>query len=225
MYKILFIDEEQLAIDDFKDYVEITNTSEEVDVISEYPLSDLDEMISLILKLNPDAIITDFMLNSEKTSISYNVTYTGIELVKEYLEIREGFPCFVMTSFDDDAVKQSEDVNIVYIKNILHNESEKNIKVKANFLDKVITQISHYKKRIENAENRLSELLILRTNGQANIKDEEEIIKLDSFLEKSVDNRSTIPEEYKNLSNTNKLEEIINKVDILLRKIENDNKI
>lgn len=217
MYKILFIDEEKDAIDDFRDYVEETPASKNVDVLSEYPLGDLDEMISLIIKINPDAIITDFMLNEHKINIKYGVPYNGIELVKTFTSIRDGFPCFVMTSFDDDAVKQSDDVNIVYIKDILH--SEKKTKVKANFLEKVVSQITHYRSKIENAEFELKKLIVRRDAGKASLADEEKIIELDTFLERSIDKTNIIPKNYKHSSNTQKLEEILNKVDDLLKQV------
>ncbi|MCT6590822.1 hypothetical protein N3553_13145 [Pantoea dispersa] len=217
MYKILFIDEEKEAIEDFKDYVDETPTSKNIEVLNEYPLKEIDEMISLIIKLNPDAIITDFMLNEHKTDIKYGVSYNGIELVKRIMAIREGFPCFVMTSFDDDAVKQSDDVNLVYIKDILH--SEKDTKVKANFLEKVVNQISHYQSKIHSVEVELKKLIKLRDTGKAGIVDEERIIELDTFLERAIDKKSTIPKEYKKLSNTQRLESILNKVDNILSKV------
>lgn len=220
MYKILFIDEEDDAIDDFKDYADETTTSEQILIVAEFPQPTLEEMIQTIIKINPDAIITDFMLNEKKTSIKYGVEYNGIDLVKNFTSKRDGFPCFVMTSFDDDAVKESDDVNIVYIKEILHSEKSSN--VKASFLEKVVSQIAHYRSRIESCENELKALIELRNNGKANISDENRIIALDQFLEQSIDRQSSIPMEFKELSNTNRLNEILLKVDNLLSKIKKD---
>lgn len=220
MYKILFIDEEDDAIDDFKDYADETTTSEQILIVAEFPQPTLEEMIQTIIKINPDAIITDFMLNEKKTSIKYGVEYNGIDLVKNFTSKRDGFPCFVMTSFDDDAVKESDDVNIVYIKEILHSEKSSN--VKASFLEKVVSQIAHYRSRIESYENELKALIELRKNGKANISDENRIIVLDQFLEQSIDRQSSIPMEFKELSNTNRLNEILLKVDNLLSKIKKD---
>lgn len=220
MYKILFIDEERDAIDEFKDYVDETTTSIQISVAAEFPQPNLEDMIDAIIKISPDAIITDFMLNEKKTSIMYGVDYNGIDLVNRFTAIREGFPCFVMTSFDDDAVKKSDDVNIVYIKDILHSEKSSN--VKASFLEKVVSQITRYKARIENSERELERLIELRSNGKINIKSEKRIIELDNFLEQSIDRKSSIPKEFKELSNINQLQEIMSKVDILLSKINKD---
>lgn len=219
MYKVLFIDEQQDDIDTFKDYVEKTNTTESIEVISEYPLATLEEMVQHIFKLNPDAVISDFMLNEYKDEVTYNVPYNGVELVNEVLAIRKGFPCFVMTSFDDTAIKESDDVNIVYIKDILH-KPEKDTGAKANFLERVEKQIQRYKTRIQEAETKLTELIQLKKEGSATLSQEQEIIDLDHFLEMAVDNRNVIPIEYKSLSNISRLEAIINKVDSLLEKVE-----
>ncbi|HMK07217.1 MAG TPA: hypothetical protein VK476_06785, partial [Flavobacterium sp.] len=76
MYKILFVDEQKEDIDQFKDYVEATSTPGTVEVLAEYPLESLDEMIEEILKTGADALITDFMLNEYKEDIKHNVPYT-----------------------------------------------------------------------------------------------------------------------------------------------------
>ncbi len=219
MYKIVFIDEQADDIGDFKDYVDAINSNEKFEVIGEFPQEELDEMLQIIFKHNPDAVVTDFMLNEYKESIKYNVPYNGVQLVQEILSIRQSFPCFVMTSFDDNAIKASDDVNLVYIKDILHG-SEKITNAKANFLERIESQIIHYKTKINNAEKELYRLLELRNAEKATIEDEEIIIRLDHFLETSIDKRNAIPEEYKSLSNTKRLAEIISKVDELLKKVE-----
>lgn len=219
MYKILFIDEQKGDIDDFKDYVEAANSKENISVDAEYPLEDINEMIQLVIKHNPDAIVTDFMLNEYKEDIDYNVPYNGVQLVREFMSIREGFPCFVMTSFDDNAIKESEDVNMVYIKDILHG-SERKTQAKANFLVRVESQILHYKSKIQNAETEVLRLLQLRSKGKATMEEENELIRLDHFLEVSIDKKSSMPAEFKSLSNTNKLEAMMSKVDELLKKVK-----
>jgi CheY-like chemotaxis protein len=217
MYKILFIDEEKETLEDFEDFVEGFSAKIELNAITKLPLADKEEMIELIIKLAPDALISDFRLNEMKTDIQYNVPYNGVELVEEFQSIRTDFPCFVLTALDDEAVNQSDDVNIVYVKNILHNKEEGN--AKAKFLDRVVSQIEHHKKKIENANEELTELVKVRQAGEANIDIENRIIILDDFLEKSIDARNSIPSEFKTLSNSNRLDSILNKVDDLLNKL------
>lgn len=223
MYKLLFIDEEKETLDDFEDFVEEYTGKIELNAITRLPLSEKEEMIEQIIKIAPDALITDFRLNEMKRDIDYNVPYNGVELVEEFQSIRNHFPCFVLTALDDEAVGQSNDVNIVYVKNIIYNQEVAEGKAKAKFLDRVIIQIEHYKSKIENAKNELSDLVKIRESGNADIEIENRIIFLDSFIEKSIDARNLIPPEFKTLSNANRLDNILDKVDILLNKLdEND---
>ena len=222
MYKILFIDEEKDTLQDFEEFVEKFHSKIKLEPIAKFPLSNLEEMIECIIKIAPDAIISDYRLNELKTDIKYNVPYNGVDLVEEYQRIRNDFPCFVLTALDDEAVNSSNDVNIVYVKNILYNQEEGN--AKAKFLDRVISQIEHYKNRIESYKQELAELIEIRKKGEADISVENRIIELDDFLEKSIDGKSVLPSEFKTLTNSNKLDTILNKVDLLLKKIDEDDK-
>ncbi|MDN3621379.1 hypothetical protein QWY81_18065 [Polaribacter undariae] len=219
MYKLLFIDEEKETLEDFEDFVENFPAKIELQAITQLPLADKEEMIDYIIKLAPDALISDFRLNEMKTDIDYNVPYNGVDLVEEFESIRNHFPCFVLTALDDEAVNQSDDVNIVYVKNILYKKDEGEGKAKAQFLDRVISQIEHYQKRIQNSKNELTELVKVREAGEADIEIENRIIFLDDFLEKSIDARNSIPSEFKTLSNATRLDNILNKVDTLLNKL------
>jgi DNA-binding NarL/FixJ family response regulator len=220
MYKILFIDEEKETLEDFEDFVEKSPLKAKLNPITMFPLADLYEMMESIIKIAPDAIISDYRLNELKTDIKYNVPYNGVDLVEEFQSIRNNFPCFVLTALDDEAVNNSNDVNIVYVKNILYNKEEGN--AKAKFLDRVISQIEHYKNRIESYKNELTELIEIRKKGEADISIESKIIALDDKLEKSINGKSVIPEEFKTLTNSNKLDNILSKVDQLLKKLDED---
>jgi len=222
MYKILFIDEEKETLEDFEEFVEKFPSRVELIPLTALPLASKEEMIEYIFKLAPDALVTDFRLNEMKRDVTYNIPYNGVDLVEEFQSIRNHFPCFVLTALDDEAVNTSDDVNIVYIKNILYKKEDEN--AKAKFLDRVLGQIEHYKSRIENAKKELDELVNLRKSGKADIDIENRIIELDDFLEKSIDAKSSIPSEFKTLSNSNRLDNILNKVDELLKKIDKDAK-
>ncbi|QNS41965.1 hypothetical protein H0S70_02970 [Chryseobacterium manosquense] len=222
MYKILFIDEEKDTLEDFEEFVEKSPLKAKLEPITMFPLADLEEMIEKIIKTAPDAIISDYRLNELKTDIKYNVPYNGVDLVEEFQSIRNYFPSFVLTALDDEAVNNSNDVNIVYVKNILYNKEEGN--AKAKFLDRVISQIEHYRNRIESYKRELAGLIEVMKKGDADITIESRIIELDDFLEKSIDGRSVIPSEFKTLSNSNRLDNILNKVDQLLKKLDEDGK-
>ena len=216
MYKILFIDEQKEAHDDFLDYVDSFSMTD-IEAHTMLPYSTIEETIDAIMLENPDAVISDFELNGHRTDISYNVPYNGVDLVIKFQAIRNEFPCFIMTAFDYQAVHSSNDVNIVYVKNILHNPEKGTI----TFLDRVKEQIRHYKAKISNAETELQRLLELKRAGNVTLNDEAKIIELDSLLEHAIDKRTAIPSEYKSLSNQKQLSELMDKVDELINKLEN----
>ena len=222
MYKILFIDEEKDTLDDFEEFVDKSDLKGKFEVITTLPAGELDEMIENIIKIAPDVIISDYRLNELKTDINYTVKYTGVDLVEEFQSTRNNFPCFVLTAVDDEAVNNSDDVNIVYVKSILHKEEVENSK--STLLARVISHIEHYKNRIEKHKQELAELIEVRKNGDADIDIERRIIELDDFLEKSIDGKSVLPSEFKTLTNSNKLDNILNKVDELLKKLDDDAK-
>ena len=222
MYNILFIDEESEVFDNFLDYVDEIDTDKKFAVLTEYPVKSVDEMIAKVIEIAPDAIITDFQLNDKKTDIKYNVPYNGVNLIEKFLEIREDFPCFIITSFDDDAILISKDVNKIYIKEILHERCLEK-KAKANFLDRVEKQIEHYRSRLTKSEKRLQELLELRKGKKTTLQDEEEIIALDSFLENSINRRESIPQALKENRIEEYLQVLLQKANLLINKLENKN--
>jgi len=221
MYKLLYIDEDQEQIENFQNYIDDTNTNNIFEVIPQLPLGDMEEMIEKILKANPDVIVSDFLLNENIGALGYNVPYNGVELVEEFLAIRHKFPCFVLTAKDQDAVSDSEDVNLVYTKSLMTTEIE-DTKAKVKFTDRLIKQIEHYQSRITDAQKELQELLEVRKSGNADYKIENRIIELDDFLEKSIDATHSVPTEFKTFSNTQRLDNILSKVDELLKKLDND---
>lgn len=214
-YKILFIDEESLQHDRFLDYFE--QVCPEIVPKCVFPLPSINEMLQLFEAFHPDAVVTDFRLNEMRVDIHYNVGYNGVELINAIREQRDGFPCFVITSHDDEAVNGTDDVNMVYIKDIMSPAADK---AKVTFAERITRQVDKYRSRIGNARQELSVLIEKRYGGNANVHDEERIIKLDSFLESSLDSYDSIPEDLKELSNLERLNTLIGKVDNLLKRLE-----
>lgn len=213
-YKVLFIDEENSQHELFQDYMD--TVADQIEVVCIYPEPDMDDMLKKIEELHPDAIVTDYLLNDIKEDINYNVAYNGVDLVHEFRSIRRNFPCFIITSFDNDAVAETEDVNLVYIKLLLNNGEEG---VKAHFYDRIKEQISKYKASIASAQLELAQLIDKRANGTLEPSEEARVIELDEYLEKTLDNHEALPADMKRLSNLTKMASMIDKVDELLAKL------
>lgn len=214
-YKILFIDEEEEEQDKFYNYFE--KVCPEVVPECILPKANIDEMLSVIFGKHADAVVTDFRLNEIRTYVKYNVNYNGVELIKELRKSREDFPSFVMTSHDDEAVNDTDDVNVVYIKDILSSDNDK---AKVTFAQRIIRQIEKCRANIEAASNELNALIDKRRRGDAGVYDEDRIIILDSFLERTYNAYDAVPPEMKKLSNLDRLNELIGKTDEILKKLE-----
>lgn len=215
MYKILFIDEVEADIHRFQRYVHKQNVNKQFIVIEKIPSEDLNEFVEDIINDDIDAIIADYQLAEYMPSI----TYTGVELIEKILSRKPNFPCFVLTSHDDQAVSTSTDVNMVYVKGLMTKEDN----VKITFLERVKNQIEHYKSKINNAQNRLNELVNNSKKRNLTAREEEELLHLDDFLEKSLNQESKIPVQLKRKSTLNDLHKLIENTDKLLGKLEADN--
>lgn len=214
-YKILFIDEEKSQHDLFMNYMDAAPDSMEFKCL--LPEPDIDSMIAKIDEEHPDAIIADYLLNDIKIDVNYNISYTGVDLLIEYRMARPNFPCFILTSYDDDAVNDTNDVNLIYVKGLLTKEDPN---IKSKFYNKVDIQIQKYRSSIVEAQLELNELLKKRAAKSISLQEEQRLIDLDDFLEKSLDSYNAIPKEMKKLSNIKNMTILIDKVDDLLKKID-----
>lgn len=214
-YKILFIDEEKDQHDNFLDYMD--KIEDKVEVKCLYPEENIEAMIQVFEDEHPDAIVTDHQLNEIKTEIQYNVSYNGAELVNAYRDIRPNFPCFVITFYDNDAISTSKDVNLVYVK-ILMNGGEEG--AKAKFHDKMVEQIDKYKKSIDEAQIELTALVQKKQEKGLTLHEEDRLVELDSFLEKSLDSYTALPADIKRSESLEHLSEVIDKVDEILAKLD-----
>jgi acylphosphatase/dsDNA-binding SOS-regulon protein len=211
-YKILFVDEVESDINRFKRYVKKNDTDKNFELVVMTPENTLEKFLNQIEGGVFDAIITDYRLYEENKSIEFD----GLSLVKAILNKKINFPCFVLTSFDDDAVIEGDDVNIIYTKDIMNRESQD----KVSFLDKIKNQILHYKKRILDSENELLELV---KKSNLNAKDEARLLELDTFIEQSTDKKSALPEPLKGTKNLNTLHKMIKNTDKILEILNQNN--
>lgn len=215
-YKLLYIDESQEDIDDFLDYLESKDTNSNFSITSLFPAQTLEEMVEIIFEEKADAIVVDFKLNDLKSSIKYNVPYNGVELTERILEIKKDFPCFVITSFDNDAIRVSRDVNLVYIKGILHGNEDKT-EARASFIDKIENQILHYRQRIDVAKTELYQLEEKSKHQSLDSSEEARILELDTILEAITNQKNMIPKQLKSYENLEKLHKLIDNTDQLLK--------
>ena len=213
-YKILFVDEVESDIRRFKRYVHKTDIEKNFELIAQIPRNKLEDMLNYFYEQHFDAIITDHKLHEENP----NIEYDGIELVQAIQNKMEGFPCFVLTSFDDEAIVQGDDVNIIYIKGLMDPNGEE--KAHATFLDKIKNQIIHYRTKLNNAEEELVKLIEKSKNQKLDAKEEARLVYLDNLISSSLNNEFKIPEQLKGYKNLQELHKMIENTDKLIEKLE-----
>jgi hypothetical protein len=176
------------------------------------PEEDFDVLMERVFAYRPDAVIVDFRLSD----LVRNIRYDGYQVLQSILDGKEKFPVFILTSNQGDAFAEVDDVNFVYEKSQLHNGN-------ATFRERIISQIYKYKKKLEESETRLLALIAKRENENGEnltLAEEKELIELDSFIEKSLDKKSAVPEELKATSNEKKVSDMLKEVDELMEKVK-----
>ncbi|ULT25754.1 hypothetical protein KUH03_01780 [Sphingobacterium sp. E70] len=209
MYRIAILDEVNDDIERFQRYVHKNDKDKRFCVVEIMPKPNFEDTINEILCANLDALISDYRLNEFKA----NITYDGVKVVNSILERRALFPCFVLTSFDDDAVKDSEDGNIVYIKGVMGGESN----AKITFLERIGRQIEKYRFKIQEAKSDLEELLNIRKTRLLTPTEENSYIELCNFLGESYVGEDSLPRPFFGQDTNKRLDEILLKADKILK--------
>lgn len=166
------------------------------------------DLIERVFSFRPDAIVVDFRLSELDATIHYD----GYRVIQEILARKENFPVFLLTSHQDDAFVEVDDVNVVYEKGEL-------FKGTSTFLGRVANQIVKYKKRINESEQRLLVLLQQSRETPLTLEEEKELIRLDGFIERSLEKEGAVPDELKVTSNEQKVSAILREVDELIEKV------
>lgn len=202
-FKIAYVDESESDTRRFQRF-----SYNYFDVIPFIPKDSIEETCNEILGSHVDAIISDFDFAEQLSTIHYD----GTDLVSLFLKKREGFPVFILTSYEDDAISKGEDVNIIYEKKEM-DEGEM-------FLQRVKAQIEKYKHKLETDETRLLELIAESKKRKLNALEMQELAELDSKIEKALDKESQIPNVLRDDKEATELSELLKKVDELAKKLD-----
>lgn len=202
-FKIAYVDESEADTRRFQRF-----SYNYFEVIPFIPKDSIEETCNEILESHVDAIISDFDFAEQLSTVHYD----GTDLVSLFLKKREGFPVFILTSYEDDAISKGEDVNIIYEKKEM-DEGEM-------FLQRVKAQIEKYKHKAEIEETRLFELISESKKRKLNAFEMQELSELDSKIEKSLDKESQIPNILRDDKEASELSELLKKVDELAKKLD-----
>lgn len=211
-YKLAYIDESAEEIEKFQRFC-----YPNFEVIPIFPKPLIEDTCSEIFENHVDGIVADFEFSEQMSDIKYD----GTDLINIILKKREGFPVFILTSFEDEAMRKGDDVNIIYEKGEKFITDEKgNISRNESLLDRIQLQIDKYKYKLESDETRLLDLIAQSKVRKLDAFEMQEIAELDSKIEKALDKESQIPNILRGDKEADELSELLKKVDELSKKLE-----
>lgn len=205
MYRILYVDEDQSDRREFKIYCK-----GEFEVVDIHPPATLDELLSIIDEVKPDALVTDYQLTENDETIEYN----GDDLATLFLRLREDFPVFLLTSYEDSAIDENLDPSFIYSKDVMSEiEVDKVVKFKV----RVNRKIEVHRSKIDKLEE---ELLDLKSRFKSLSEAEKaKLIKIDSEIERMLGSNYAIEEKVKDDIYMEGLNQLIEKADEILNRL------
>lgn len=174
----------------------------------EIPLTEnktIESIIEFIIDSKIEAIFVDYKLSSYE-----NINFSGVDVAEEIENYKEGFPLFILTSYEDDLFS-SEDFNPYKVIDYERYISEDKESVEINY--KIIELVQNIYSRNERLERELMELLP-KAGQSAEI--DSRILELDTMIEKSLNKKHSIPFVTKNAVSMDRLDNLFKKLDQLL---------
>jgi len=200
-FKLGIIDEDESEVKEFFRFFEEAFEPIEIELVN-----DKQEIIQNIIAEQVDAVVIDYKL-MEHGSLTFN----GNELLKELNDRLDNFPAFIMTQYPRDARNHRIDPFRIVSKEFMQPDENKPQYEKGQELIKTIKAlIKNYKDDLADKEERLLTLINKRkTGGRLSDFEEEEMIELDNFLEKSINKKRRLPKKWKRPVEISKLDELI----------------
>lgn len=210
-FKVLYIDEDEIDRKQF--LINFDQDGCEIDVI--HPLSDIDDMVASIIDRKPDAVVSDYHLKEKEPSLNYD----GAELLFLLRSFKSKLPCFLLTSYEAEAIKNIYDVNFVHDKNELIPEDCD----KPSFGEKVFQQLTVNRNKVRSLKKRYSELHDIYLNNEITPVLARELADLSDEIEAYVFFDGKVGKEIKDIFVMKKLDDILEFSKELMRRIEEKN--
>jgi hypothetical protein len=211
-YKVAYIDEDKGWINTF--YQTFKN---DFDIlrIEVTPESSVEAILDLLLSSELNAIVTDYLLE-ENAEVPFN----GNKIVEEIKRIKPHFPIVMLTSFPTQAIGHTDDVHIIYNKNILSVENDREQEELEIFRTKIQSNISNYYKKIEDTNTKIEQLVEKRNNQGLDILEEEELTKLYILFDELNPEGKDLPANLIHRDSITKLNEFVNETKEILEELK-----
>jgi hypothetical protein len=205
-FKIAYIDDDAGNVRTFQRFA-----SDYFDVVKITLKKDINTVVSDIFKEKVNAVVIDYDLRDQNSRINYQ----GSDIFEKINARLNDFPAFILTSHVGDAEEKTLDVNAIYDRDLI-DDNQENI-----LLKRIQRQITNYLNKIDESD---SELKKLRKIKKLSLAQEEKIIELDSYLERSLSKGSQLPNSLKKTTDIKKLSQLISETEKLISEIKKDEK-
>ncbi|MGE5298829.1 MAG: hypothetical protein ACM3KF_02195 [Acidobacteriota bacterium] len=169
----------------------------------------LNDVIEHLSEQHFECLVVDFFLKQEA-----KVNFLGDDIVAAYLNRYPNFPILMLSNKDDGAIEQSEDINVAIIRSKREYRENPGL-----FITRLEKMIENYQDSITQKSDELENLKLKEAQGTINANEEERLIELDAFLDESLDSSNKVPNSARMSSNAKRLDSLIQKADIIIRKM------
>lgn len=208
-YKVGYLDESASARNSVRQYLK-----NDFEIIL-FDIEDSTTINSILDKIKDqklDLIIIDFRLN-ETGFVSFN----GGDVSEAILNKWPHFPIMMLTSYENEAINQVDNVNIINGKDIFDGENQEKVDI---FINKIKSNINRYYTHIKNAEIRICELAEKKLNTPLTLTEEEEYSKLFIFLDEIDPENKAFPSHMMNPENVSQLNDMISTAKEILEELK-----
>jgi len=212
-YRIAYIDENDGWLNTFYQTFKSEFEVLKIKVNSE---STIASIIDEVFNSEADCVITDYLLEEEG-----DVDFNGNNIVEAIREKKPYFPITMLTSYEPQAISNTEDVHIINGKSDLDGESDEDLEV---LKAKIKSSIESYHKKIERTEKKIKDLVKKKNENSLEPREEEELTKLFILMDDLEPDGKDIPANLIQPEAITKLNDFVNQTREILEELKKKNK-
>jgi hypothetical protein len=212
-YKIAYIDENDGWLNTFYQTFKSEFEVLKIKVNSE---STIASIIDEIFNSDVDCVITDYLLEEEG-----DVDFNGNKIVEAIREKKPYFPVTMLTSYEPQAINNTEDVHIINGKSDLDGESEEDLRI---LKAKIKSSIESYYRKIERTEKTIETLVKKKNEGLLEPNEEAELTKLFILMDELEPEGKGMPANLIQPEAITKLNDFVNQTREILEELKKKNK-
>lgn len=167
-----------------------------------------ESLVEEIFESALDVLVLDFRLD-ENDLLDFNAD----EIIEKIQQINLHYPLIVLTSYEEDALDNVENANLVNDKEMLQSKN--------NILKRKLSSIaSGYKEKIESAKKNLQRLEKRRAAAGLNSSEEDQYVELNTFLDQTICAENRLSRTFYSEETNKKLDDLINLAERVLDNVK-----